>query len=290
MNYRKREALAAYIYILPSFVILLGISIIPIFMALGFSFTKYNIVNPPSFVGVDNYFRLFKDLSVKSSLQNTFIYTVLVVPIQTVLSLVLAAILANSFQNKVGGFIKSSMFIPVISSGILVATIWTFFLATDNGVVNQLLGIFRISPINWLGQTNTSLISICIISIWKNVGYFLIIYYAGIMDIPRSIMEAAEVEGAGPIQRFYYIMLPYLKPITFLVVTLGTIWSFQIFDLVYLMTNGGPGRSTMTLVLTIYNAAFLQYNFGYACAVAFLLFAFVLAVSAVLKLIFREKD
>ena len=182
------------------------------------------------------------------------------------------------------------LFIPVISSMILVGMVWKFLLSTDNGIVNMILTFLRLPRINWLGTQNTAMISICMTSIWKNVGYFLVIYYAGIMEIPLSYYESAKVDGASRWQEFFYITLPSIKPITYLVVTLGTIWSFQVFDLVYSMTGGGPGRSTLTLVLIIYQYAFKQYKMGYACAVSFVLFLLVLLVSAMQKIAFRERQ
>ena len=182
------------------------------------------------------------------------------------------------------------LFIPVISSMILVGMVWKFLLSTDNGIVNMILTFLHLPRINWLGTQNTAMISICMTSIWKNVGYFLVIYYAGIMEIPLSYYESAKVDGASRWQEFFYITLPSIKPITYLVVTLGTIWSFQVFDLVYSMTGGGPGRSTLTLVLIIYQYAFKQYKMGYACAVSFVLFLLVLLVSAMQKIAFRERQ
>ena len=193
------------------------------------------------------------------------------VPLQTAGSLVLAAVIAELFHNKFGNFVKSSLFVPVIASAILVGTLW-FTLLSPRGVVNSIIHAFGLPSVNWLGGKLTSMLSVCIVSVWKNVGYFLVIYFAGIMDIPRSLYEAAEVDGANAFQRFFKITLPGLSSVTFLVVTLGTIWSFQVFDLVYTMTGGGPGTSTVTLVLTTYNAAFKEYNMGYASAVAMLMF------------------
>ena len=144
------------------------------------------------------------------------------------------------------------MFIPVIASAVTAGTIWRIILSTDGGILNNILGVFGIDPVNWLGSTSTSLVSICIVAVWKNVGYFLVIYYAGIMGIPRDLYEAARVDGATTIQQFTKITLPMLKPITYLVVTLGIIWSFQVFDLSYQMTGGGPGHSSVTLVMSIY--------------------------------------
>ena len=201
-------------------------------------------------------------------------------------SLVLAAVIAELFHNKFGNFVKSSLFVPVIASAILVGTLW-FTLLSPRGVVNSIIHAFGLPSVNWLGGKLTSMLSVCIVSVWKNVGYFLVIYFAGIMDIPRSLYEAAEVDGANAFQRFFKITLPGLSSVTFLVVTLGTIWSFQVFDLVYTMTGGGPGTSTVTLVLTTYNAAFKEYNMGYASAVAMLMFVFVLAVSGLQKLLLK---
>ena len=277
-------------YILPSFILILLFSIIPLFMTLYFSFTKYNVINAPEWIGFKNYTALFQDSFFKASVKNTIVYTLLVVPLQTLFSLLLADIIAKQFRNRFGTFIRMVLFIPVISSMILVGMVWKFLLSTDNGIVNMILTFLRLPRINWLGTQNTAMISICMTSIWKNVGYFLVIYYAGIMEIPLSYYESAKVDGASRWQEFFYITLPSIKPITYLVVTLGTIWSFQVFDLVYSMTGGGPGRSTLTLVLIIYQYAFKQYKMGYACAVSFVLFLLVLLVSAMQKIAFRERQ
>lgn len=289
MKQKTKSALAGYLFILPSFLLLIGFSVFPIFMSFFYSFTQYNVFQPPVITGFENYSRMFKDPFVLASLKNTVIYTLAVVPIQSFLSMMLANLIADLFRNRYGNFVKSSLFIPVISSSILVGTIWSFFLATDGGVVNWVLSIFGIGKVNWFGQQTSALVGICIVSVWKNLGYFLVIFFAGILDIPRSIYEAAEVDGATGFQRFIYITFPSLKPITYLVVTLGTIWSFQVFDLVYLMTGGGPGTGTMTLVLTIYNAAFKEHNMGYACAIAFLLFAMVFVVSMLQRAMMKER-
>ena len=182
------------------------------------------------------------------------------------------------------------MFIPVIASAVTSGTIWRTILGTDGGIVNNILGVFGIDAINWLGDSRTSLISICIVAIWKNVGYFLVIFYAGIMDVPKSLYEAARVDGANMFQQFFRITLPMLKPITSLVVTLGIIWSFQVFDLSYQMTGGGPGYSSVTIVMAIYNAAFKNYKMGYACALAMVLLVIVLLINALKQHVFGEKE
>ncbi len=277
-------------FLLPSLLILTLCYLLPMFMDLYYSFTSYNIIQEPKFIGLENYRELFSDKILGISLRNTLVYTIIVVPLQTVLALVFAVLLARVCSFRWGNLVKSILFIPVITSMILVGTIWRIFLTTDGGYVNNILQFFNIAPVNWLGGINSSLFSICLITVWKLTGYFLVIYYAAIMDIPKSYYEAAKVDGSNQIQQFWHITLPLLKPITYLVVTLGTIWSFQVFDLVYTMTGGGPGFSTTTLVLSIYNTAFKQFRMGYASSISIFFILIILVISVVQKYGFREKS
>ena len=286
---KKKEALQGIIYVLPSFILIMAFVLSRFFMSGYFSFTSYNIMTPPKFVGLENYERVFQDGYVADATKNTLLYVLMTVPAQTILSLVFAAFLAYKMQNKTGGFLRSVMFIPVIASAVTAGTIWRIILNTEGGLLNNILNFFHLDSVNWLGSTKTALISICIVAVWKNVGYFLVIYYAGIMGISKDLYEAAKVDGATSIQQFFKITLPMLKPITYLVVTLGIIWSFQVFDLAYLMTGGGPGRATVTLVMGIYNAAFKQYKMGYACAMAMLLLLIVVIINVIENLFFKER-
>lgn len=288
MKRKTKEAIAGWIYVLPSFLTLLIFIAIPIVQSFYYSLTDYSVLSSPVFCGLNNYITALKDEFVQASIRNTFIYVLVTVPLQTFFSILFAAILASKFQNRYGRFVKGCMFVPVISSSVLVGTLFTMLFATDDGIVNEILGLVGVPHINWLGQTSTALLTVCIASIWKNVGYFLVIVYAGIMDIPASYYEAAEVDGATKMQQFWKITMPCLKPITYLVVTLGVIWSFQAFDMVFAMTKGGPGKSTFTLVYTIYNAAFREYRMGYACSIAVILFIFILIINNIQKLFFKE--
>ena len=279
-----------YIYILPSLFFMVCFCLLPIFMSTYFSFTDYDIMTKADFVGVDNYSKIFSDKYIIDALKNTFVYVIVTVPIQTFLALVFAAFLADRMQNIVGNFLRSAMFIPVIASAVTAGAIWRTIFGTDGGIVNSILGIFGIDGLNWLGSSKTALICVCVVAIWKNVGYFLVIYYAGIMGLSPELYEAARVDGATSIQQFFKITMPMLKPINYLVITLGIIWSFQVFDLSYTMTNGGPGRSTVTLVMGIYNAAFKEYRMGYACAMAILLLIIILIINVVENVFFKEKE
>ena len=286
MRYQKKDALMGILYILPSFVLIFAFSLLPLAMNVYFSFTKYNVMQPPQWIGLANYVRLFNDQFVRASLINSGLYCAIIVPITTALSLTIAALITEKFRGRYGRFVRSSLFVPVIASSVLVGTLWALLL-TPQGPINMLLGYVGVPRIGWLGGRVTAMLSVCMAMIWKNTGYFLVIYYAGIMDIPVSLYEAAEVDGASAVQRFFRITVPCLKNTTYLVITLGTIWTFQIFDLVYMMTGGGPGTSTMSMVLTIYNAAFKERSMGYASAIAMLMLVFILLISLVQKLLMR---
>lgn len=291
MKRKTREAIQGIIYVLPSFILILCFCIIPIFMSAYFSFTDYNVMTAPEFAGLANYKKLFTDSYVRAATKNTLLYVLMTVPFQTIISLIFAAFLANKMSKmKSGQLLRSVMFIPVIASAVTAGTIWRIIYNADGGLLNSLLGVFGISPVNWLGSTDTALISICIVAVWKNVGYFLVIYYAGIMGISKDLYESARVDGATSMQQFTKITIPMLKPITYLVVTLGIIWSFQVFDLSYLMTGGGPGKSTVTLVMGIYNSAFKQYRMGYACAQAMFLLLIIVVINVIEDVFFKEKE
>lgn len=266
-------------YLMPSLAILLVVVVAPIVMTLIFSFTSYSILQPGEFVGWENYRALLADQAFMSSVKQTFVYTLIVVPLQTLLALVIAEIIAKRFPNLFGSFARSVLFIPVLSSLVVVGIVWRFLLDPRAGVVESLFRFVGLEQPNWLGRPFLALVTVALVTVWKNVGYFLVIYYAGIMGISRDLYDAAALDGASRVQQFVYITIPSLRPVTFLVVVLGTIWSFQVFDLVYTMTGGGPGGATTTMVMSIYQAGFQNYQMGYASAMSVVLLAIILVIS-----------
>ena len=287
---RRRQALIGAAYIAPSFVLMLIFNVIPIFLCLYYSFTSYNMVKSPVWLGIENYQKLFSNKVVKDALINTVNYVLRTVPLQTILALLIAAFIAEKMQNRYGSFLRSVIFIPVIVSLIASATVWSILYETNGGLINQILGLAGISPVNFLGSKKTALGSVAAVSIWKNTGYYMVIYYAGIMNVSSEVKEAAVVDGANGIQRFWYITLPILKPITYMIVTMGIIGSFQVFDLVYKMTGGGPGRATYTAAYMIYTFAFQDKRIGYACALAICLLIVILFIHFLQTILFKERD
>lgn len=290
MKRKTRESLTGIGFVTPSLALLLVFMLSRIVMVFYYSLTKYNGKASPEFIGFENYINLFKDPAMGYALRNSLIFTVVTVPILCVISLCLAAIIAQGFRNRFGSFVRSSLFIPVICSSTLVATVWYFMFSSDpHGAVNAILNIFGIEAVDWLGKEVTALLVICFVNIWKQIGYYLVIYYAAIMDIPRELFDASEVDGASKLQQFRFITLPSLKSITYLVLTLCTIDSFQVFDIAYTMTAGGPGFATTSLVYRVYVESFKNWKLGYGCAIACVMLVIIFALSLAQRLLFREK-
>ena len=286
----RRQIVIGLMYILPSFVLMMTFNVIPIFLSAFYSFTKYNMASPPAWIGLDNYARLFNNRVLTEALSNTVRYVLITVPTQTVLSLLIAVFIAEHMKNRYGSLMRSVIFIPVIVSLIASATVWNIMYQPKGGLINQLLELLGGEPVNFLGKKASALPSVAAVAIWKSTGYYMVIYYAGVMNVPADVREAAIVDGATPVQRLLHITLPILRPITYMIVTLGIIGSFQVFDLVYKMTGGGPGRSTYTVAYVIYTFAFQDKNFGYASAVAMCLLIVILVIHMVQTLLFKEKD
>ncbi len=286
----RKQAAIGMGYILPSFILMLTFNIIPIFMSLYYSFTKYSMAKPPEWIGLENYQKLLTNKTLIAAVGNTVRYTLMTVPLQTVLALLIAAFIAEKLQNRYGSFLRSVIFVPVIISLIASASIWNLLYDANDGLINQLLVLLGAQKVNFLGGRDTALPSVAAVAVWKSTGYYMVIYYAGIMNVSQEVKEAAIVDGARPWQRFLYITLPILKPITYMVVTLGIIGSFQVFDLVYKMTGGGPGRATYTVAFMIYSYAFQDKRIGYASALAVMLLCVILLVHLVQTLVFNEKE
>lgn len=288
---RRRNMLWGYGFTAPSAILLLVFIILPIFISAALSLTDFSGFNEPTYVGFKNYVDMFQDKKFLASMKNTFIYVLATVPLQTILSLVVAAILAEKFRNPFGEFIRGTMFIPVLCSAVIAGNLFFYLFASDKeAIVNSFLMLLGFEKVNWLGKSDFAMLVICIVSIWKNVGYFMVIFYAAIMDVPQTLHDAARVDGASPMQRFVHVTMPSIRPVLYLVITLSTIWAFQVFDITMVMTKGGPGVATMSPVLLVYNYAFSDHRMGYASAIACLLAVVIFVISMLQKLVFREED
>lgn len=267
----------AWVMLLPNIVGFLMFMLIPVVATFVLSFMQYDMLTPAKFVGFKNYIDMFHDSIVWQVTGNTILYTILTVPVGMCVSLILAVMLDQKIAFR--RFYRAAFFLPAITSMVVVAIVWQWIYNPDYGILNYFLSIFGIQGPKWLLDTKTALISIAIVGIWKNAGYNMLIFLSGLQGISTSYYEAAELDGAGKLQQFWYITVPMLKPTTFFIFIMSVISSFQVFDQVMLMTKGGPGRATSVLVHYLYQNAFTYFKLGYACAIAYLLFFIIMVIT-----------
>ena len=249
----------------PYAVFLLIFAAYPILFAIVLMFMQWDLVTAPSFAGFDNVRMLANDGRFWRAVGNTFVFLSIHVPLQIATALGLA--LALNRQLVLRSFWRAAFFLPVVISGAVVAILWSNLYATDVGLINRVLAKLGMAPVPWLTHPLTAMPAIAVMVTWKNVGFYVIIYLAGLQYIPRSCQEAIEIEGATAWQRFRHLTLPLLLPQTVLVVTLSTINGFQLFIEPYVMTAGGPLRRTYSIVLYLYTNAFAYQKMGYAATI-----------------------
>lgn len=261
--------------------------VVPIFLVFYLSFTEYNILRPPEWIGLFNYEDLWYDRLFWRSVSNTIYYTVVTVPLGMFLSLMLAMFINRQLPGV--GFFRTAFYLPVVAPMVAVALVWTIFYDPTIGLFNYVLSLFGLPAIGWLNSTQWAMPSIIIMSIWKGLGYNMVIFLAGLQAIPRELHEAAAIDGASKPRIFWSVTLPLLTPSTIYVVITSIIASFQVFSQVYVMTNGGPNNSTTTIVHQIYRTAFVHLEMGYASAMALILFV-ILIVMSLINLVFLNRD
>jgi multiple sugar transport system permease protein len=284
----RYQALMAYLFISPALILFFIFSVLPALMALWLSFTDYDILSPPRWVGLQNYARMLGDNLFHTSLLNVARYALMFVPTMLVLSLGLA--LALNRRLPAMGLFRTVYYLPVVSSSIAASVVWIWLLNTQYGLVNQLLAAVGINGPGWLSDSDWAMVSIVFVTLWQGIGSNMVIYLAGLQGIPPTLYEAAMLDGADSWQRFRYITLPALRTTTFFVSTLSLIGAFQLFEQAYVMTDGGPGNATRTAVYHIYKVGFDQLRMGYASTLAFTLFLIILAVSLLNIRLNREES
>ena len=281
MSKSLRESLVAYSFIAPNFIGFCVFTLVPMCIAIGLSFCSWDGVHPVEFIGLSNYLALLSDKTFKHSFVNTIVYAVGTVPLTLVCSLGLAMLLNQNVKCR--NFFRTVSFFPYVASLVAVAAVWNCIFSPSMGPVNMLLAKLGVENLpRWAAGKDTAMLTVILFSVWKNMGYYMVIYLAGLQGTNPELEEAAELDGANKWQIFWNVTLPQLRPTTFFVVIMLTIASFKVFDQMYMITQGGPGDATNTLVYYIYNVAFVNTpKYGYASAVAMVLFALVLVVTLV---------
>lgn len=249
--------------------------IIPVFFSFYLSFCKWDLLSNIEFVGLKNYFELLSSSNFGLIIQNTFVFAISTAIISIILPLILAAVLNNKIRGS--EFFKTAYFLPFITPMIVIAIAWEWIFDPNNGLLNYVLR----AHINWLYDTKTAMVALIMVSAWKLAGYNMVIFLSGFSAINPNLYEASKIDGANAVQTFFRITLPMLSPTIFFVLVITTISSFQVFDLIYLMTQGGPMDSTNVLVYWIYKNAFEFFNIGEASAGAYILFLIILLLTVV---------
>ncbi|MBI5667937.1 MAG: sugar ABC transporter permease [Chloroflexi bacterium] len=270
-----------YLFILPSLIHLIAFLFIPLVFSFFLSFrdwTKPSFADAP-YVGLDNYQFLLGDRRFWQAMGNSAYYTALAVPLGMAFSLAIAIVMNQKLKGK--AFFRTLFFMPVVSSWVAVSIIWLTLLDPNVGIVNYVLKLFGVTGPNWLGDPRSAMPSIALIAIWKSAGFNMVIWLAGLQAIPQELYEAAAIDGANRWQSFWRITLPLLAPTSFFLAVTGVIGALQVFTPVYVLTKGGPLDSTNTAVFHIYRRAFQEFDFGYASAQSWVLFAVIFVITVI---------
>jgi multiple sugar transport system permease protein len=273
----RRQAVAAYLFISPAMAIFFVFTLLPVGIALYLSFTDYDVFTRLNWIGIANYLDVFDDELFWQALWNTLAYTVWSIPLSMAIGLGLALLLNQKLRGL--GLYRTVYYVPVVTSMVAVAMIWVQLFDPLYGVLSNVVEALGIKGIDWLGDPRLAMPSVIAVSVWKVIGWNMLIYLAGLQGIPEYLKEAAAIDGANRWQSLLRITLPLLQPTTFFIFVTSLIGAFQVFDVVYVMTGGGPANATTTLVHQIYNAAFKALDMGYAAAMSFVLFGMILVVS-----------
>jgi multiple sugar transport system permease protein/alpha-1,4-digalacturonate transport system permease protein len=278
----KREALTGYLYLMPNFIGFLIFTAVPVVMGFVISFTNYSGFPGAAFVGLSNYLKMFRDSQFIAALQNNILYSLSSVPLTMFFALVFALMLNKGIPLT--NVFKTLYFFPNLTSTVAVSCVFMLLFEPNSGPINHFLAAVGIPDAvlpRWFFSTKTALITVVIVVVWKQAGYYMIMFLAGLKNIPAHLYEAARIDGANSWQCFRHVTWPMLSPTTFMVSILSIIASFQVFDIINITTKGGPGRATSVLVFRIYREAFRDWRMGYGSAIAYFLFMIIMVITLI---------
>lgn len=281
MNNSKIEASRnrwGILFMLPQLVSLIILGIIPVLIAFILSFFEWNGFGMPAFVGWDNFRWIVQDANTLIAIKNTFIYAIIYVPISIILALILAIVLNNALGKM---FYRAVFFLPQVVTSVGIAVVWSWIYQPQFGILNLLLKLIGINGAQWLKNPRTAMGAVIVMSIWWGLGYNIVLFLAGLQNIPRTYIEAAKIDGASAKDIFFNITVPLISPTTLFVTITTMINAFQVFDQMWLLTQGGPSKRTYTLAIHIYQTAFKEFKIGRASTVALIMFAIVVIISIV---------
>ncbi len=278
---------AIVLFLFPTVLLISIFVVVPICMSVYYSMLNWDGIGKGAFIGLQNYIDMISDTRFTSSIKNSLLYAAFSLFLQLPFSLLLAIVVANVTRGE--KFYRTTFFIPVIISGVVIGQLWQKIYNGDYGLLNAVLGMFGVEGQDWLGQENTALLAAFVPNLWQYIGYHMLIMYAGIKSISPDINEAAKIDGANKIQTAFRITIPLLKPILQVCITFSLIGALKIFDLIYVLTGGGPFFSTEVPTIYMYKTVFDSFNYGYGSAISIFVILECLILTVVLRLFFREK-
>jgi multiple sugar transport system permease protein len=276
-----QEMLAGYSFILPAFLALTIFLVIPILASITLIFMKYDILSPPEWIGLANIKQLLSDKRMLLVYRNSVIFVLGATFLNNLLGLILAMGVNRAMPGILRYVLRTAIFFPVLTTTASLALVWKFLLTQDRGVVNYLLMQIGLSPVPWLSSSQWAIFSVILYDVWKSVGFLMVLYLAGLQGIPQSLYEAASIDGANRWQLNRYITLPLITPTAFFAIVISLIGAFQVFDNVWVLTDGGPGDASRLIVLYIYEVGFRRFEMGYASAVSMTLFLVLIALTLI---------
>ncbi len=277
---KHREAFVGYLFILPTYIGFTIFILYPLIESVRISFQEFSLLRGSTYVGLENYVQMFADARLRIAYINTVIFTLFAVFFNAGIGLILAVMLNRRLPVLMRNLYRSVFFFPVLIAHTYIAVIWRFLYQQDTGVINYYLGIFGVEPIPWLSNAHWAMAAIIILDVWKNTGFAMLVFLAGLQSIPNEYYEAAQLDGANERQLFFRITIPLLSPTIFFILVIFMIGALQVFDTIIVLTQGGPGDATRSVVLYVYEIAFRTFNMGYAAAVSMTLFAIILILTA----------
>lgn len=282
MRKRKNETFWGWVFFAPTLIGLLILNIIPIFQTIYQSFFQTGAFGKGNeFVGFDNYTQLFSDVEVWRSLLNTILYTLMEVPTSIIIALILAVLLNRKMKGR--SFYRTIYFLPMVAAPAAVAMVWRWLYNSEFGLLNHILQFIGLKSVNWISNPNIALVSVAIVGIWSVIGYNMVLFLAGLQEIPGDYYEAASIDGAGSIRQFFHITVPLISPTMFFVTITRVIGAMQVFDVIYMMIdNTNPALpSTRSLVYLFYEYSFIEGNRGYGSTIVVLLLAIIMIITVI---------
>jgi multiple sugar transport system permease protein len=285
---RRAQARAGYLFVLPTAVLYLAFVLAPVVITAILAFSYYDPMMGSYWVGWDNFHRFFTDPRSLQIFWNTLRFALFAVSFNVAVGLALALALNRAMPGWLLYFFRLAFFLPVIIAAAFVSIVWSYFYADDLGVINYYLRLIGLPAVRWLTDADQAMTSIIIMDVWKNTGFFMVIFIAALQGVPKAIIEAAVMDGTPAWRQFFRITLPWISPVVFFCIVYASIGALQVFESIIILTNGGPGDATRSLSILIVEEGFGSYQIGYAASISIVLLAIILAITAVQQILSRR--